>query len=53
VAKRDLRSNPPPAIGCATHVTPQADMPCGMCRRQGELFTRATAAVQTRARRYQ
>jgi hypothetical protein len=53
MVKRDSRSDPPPAIGCAMHATPQSDMPCDMCRRQGELLTRATAADQTRMRRYQ
>jgi hypothetical protein len=53
MAKRDSRNNPPPVIGCATHATPQLDMPCDMCRRQGELFTRGTAADQSRMRRYQ
>jgi hypothetical protein len=53
MAKRDPRNNPPPAIGCATHATPQSEMPCAMCRRQGELFTRADTAAQTRMRRYQ
>lgn len=52
MAKRDPRNNPPPQIGCATHATPQTEMPCGMCRCQGELFTRTTAAAQTRMRRY-
>lgn len=53
MAKRDPRNNPSPAIGCATHATPRTEMPCDMCRRQGELFPRATVAEQTRMRRYQ
>jgi hypothetical protein len=53
MAKSDPRNNRPLVIGCATHATPQAEMPCDMCRRQGELFTRPNAAAQTRMRKYQ
>lgn len=52
MAKRDPRNNPAPPIGCLTHATPQSEMPCNMCRRQGELITRPDAAAQTRMRRY-
>lgn len=52
MAKRDSRSNPPAPIGCATHATPHSAMPCDMCRRQGELFTRTDTAAQTRMARY-
>jgi hypothetical protein len=53
MVKRDPRNSSAPAIGCATHATPQSEMPCAMCRRQGELFPRSTAAEQTRMWRYQ
>jgi hypothetical protein len=53
MAKRDPRNNPPPQIGCATRATPQTEMPCGMCRLPGELFTGSTVAALTRMRRYQ
>jgi hypothetical protein len=36
--------------GCTTHRTP-AGQSCDGCRRQGELFSRADAAQQTRKRR--